>query len=104
MLSGIGVVRMHLNGQIASRVNELDQDRKIRKALAVRAKYISAMRLNIFRQCQSLLRSLRKIGGTVRMTRQLPALRQDISVVFLMIFFDQSMAAPDIILIAGGKF
>ena len=99
----IGIVRMHLNGQVILRIDKFDQHRKLVKTAAVGSKHLSACQIYVFLQGLSCILSICHKRRTVRMTGYFPALCQNVTVVGLMIFLDQSSSAPDIILKTGGQ-
>ena len=91
VLQGIAVRRMHLNAEIVFRIDELRQDGEFAESAAVCAEYFHAVFINELFQCSAGMQSFRNDRRSVRMTGQFPCLRQNVSVVFHIVFVFQTL-------------
>ena len=85
MEAGVGVVGVDLDGQIVCRVNELDQDGKLRESAAAGAQPLRMLSQTL---CQSPTgkRTVLHGGGAVGVAAELPGLCQAGAVKLLVIF------------------
>ena len=97
LLHGVHVVGMHLNGQVVPGIDELCNDGKFLKNLAVGTENPAPVLFDVRRQAQSGVRAGGNEGGAVGMTAQLPGFRQTGAIKILVVFFDKAIPTPQVI-------
>ena len=100
----VRIARMHLHGQIIACIDQLDEQREIRKLLRIFAEHAPAFSRQPFLERLSLRRTVCNHALAVPMTGKFPTLGDLRQLCLFAVFFFQTRPAPEIILQRRDQF